>query len=384
MGRPRKIPISPMDSDEVLTADEIADQKRYMLTPEQQREIKRRIAEGNDLNLINFARQITGDTELTPRAEKFLKFREYVTRVRARKSDSASPLSATDVEFIKNNGERLGGNVWNVIKALFPDEDKTKYIKYVRPVRDVLDGFGILVEADEIEYDASGPYEPPRTDHKILAKINEAIPSACYHVSTLDSQAKENIKAMKGYLAHDTFVAKASSLNDPVRRKMFEMELIRNLHNRPNLINEHVTSYVAMCYEMVNEIAITERKDKIEQIIDSVINDNDDEDRQKFNLTMQKTYDTVCKNLDECKKRIEAYKKTLVGDLREKERLNIDKNRSFTFFIDLIRRKEGRDRFMKIHETNQANLEAEMQKLDEMDAMIAESWGISKKEILNF
>ncbi len=370
-----------------VAADEVWSQSKYLLSIEEQREIRSRINEFGKDDILAFAQEVLKNPDLSVRDEKFIKFREFYVKLKSGDGSVSNLITPEHVEFIKNNASRFDYSPAAIAKALFPEATGTVISSYSLPIKKTLEGLGLLAIEEVGDYGDDGPlgdYTPPRTQHMVMAKINEAVPTAKYYVSGLDSVQKENVRSMSAYLNHDMFVAKASGLKDKRKRRMFEMEFIRCLYDKPNLGNEYVTSYITLCYEMVNEITLTTQRDRIDDMINAIVVDDDDEEKKKFNLAIGKAYEQICKNLDACKKRIEDLKKSLVGALSEKNKDMIDRSRSFAAFIELVKRKEGRDKLIKIAEAEKEDLKEEVEKISGYDWVIAEAWGLGKNEILDF
>jgi hypothetical protein len=233
---------------------------------------------------------------------------------------------------------------------------------------------------DAIEEVPDGKYEAPKTLDKVLKKINEYV-SFVNGVGALNAQQKKNVEKLMGYLQTYRLVRLMNSFESQYDRKSCEDAFIRYTYDKPDLTQEEVDQYISLSGEIVHELTVKRRMEKMGKQQESV-SDNTEES-QKYSMGLVEAIGKASTELHQCKDR----QKKLLDVLTEKrsERLTsqVNENASILNLVQMWRDEEGRKELLKIAQLEQQSIVDEVERISSVSEIKLKILGLSKNQILN-
>lgn len=370
MAKPKK------KTEEVNYCDRVISEYRYGLTTEQQKFLEDNIAQKD---IIRLTRDCYKSTDLDEHSEEFQNVKKFLLKT-SRGSDNFN-FNGEQVRFIEDNGPSM--RPIDIARALFPSAAGT-LIKEAQTI-------GLYCKAKDIQFEeqadndlteVSGDYEPPRSDHKIIGKINLADANARYHISSLDPRKKECISGLKKNLNSPRFVMIANSIKRMRLREFFEMEFIRAIYDKPDLNADETNAYISLCKAYVDEMIILEIISGLNDRLTEVI--TDDDMGKKFAIGLAEALKTKTSEAKECRTFIHQLQKSLSGSRADRIKDLAALNQSLAKFIQLAEDERGRQKYLRVQEARLSEIKEEAEVLKQAPDIIAEIFGTDIEELLKF
>ncbi len=362
-------------------------QYRYGLTATQQDLIKENYNSVKDI--LSLTKRCFKDDFLDENSTEFNNVRKYVVRVRKidqGKVSEAYNFSDEDIEFIANKCST--NSVIDMCRTLFPDR-KDNMIREAQTMADLVkaleDSAATRVYDNSLslrtEEGELGPYVPPTSDIKILAKINQCDPHTQLNIAKLDSRQKSWIKSLKHNMRSARFIAVMSSIKTQVLRDLLESEFIRATFNQPDSPPDEVNAYISLCNEYVMSAMLSNQLAELNSKLSSAVNDGD---RIALHKSISDSRIAVAKEFDECQKRINKLQVDINAKKMERADARNSANESLVKWIELAEIEEGREKLLRLQQARTLQIEKEIKRIESFDHLIAEFHGVSVEEILNF
>lgn len=357
--------------------DRVVSQHRYGLTFDQQEFLE---SNSNRTDILILTRECFKDITLDEHSDEFSNIKKFLLKVK-RGNDSYN-FNTEQLKFIEENGPNM--RPIDIARALFPTADsalvrESQSIAAYCKAKDIQFDDPIEEKTDEV----FGNYEPPRSDHKIIAKINQADINAGYHIAKLDPKQKECISALKKNLNSPRFVIIANSIKRAKLREFFEVEFIRSVYDKPDLNADETNTYISLCKAYVDEIIIWEIIAGLNDRLSEVISD-DDKDGKKFAMTLSESLDTKTREAKECRAFIHTLQKSLSGSRASRIENLKELNQSLAKFVQVAEYEKGREKYTRVLEARLKEVKEEADKIAESDDLVAEIFGIDIEELIKF
>lgn len=356
--------------------DRVISEYRYGLDADQQAFLKKN---AHRKDLVMLMRECYDSVTLDEYSEEFQNVKKFLLKV-SRGADNFN-FNSDQVRFIEDNGPTM--RPIDIARALFPGAAGS----LIREAQTI----GLYCIAKDIQYvevadnehiEASGEYEPPHSDHKIIAKINAADGNAKYHISGLDPRKKECIAGLKKNLHSPRFVLMANSIKRLKLREFFEMEFIRAVYDKPDLNADETNAYISLCKAYVDEMIILEiiygLNDRLTEVI------TDDDTGKKFATGLSEALKAKTTEAKECRAFIHQSQKSLSGSRADRIKDLTALNQSLAKFVQLAEDERGRARYLRAQQARLEEIKAEVEVLTQAPDIIAEIYGTSIEELLKF
>lgn len=362
-------------SQVVNRTDRLISEHRYNLTFDQQEFLEQN---KNCTDLLKITRECFKDDLLDEQSDEFSNVRKFLTKTR--RDNQAYNFSEDQIATIVSNGPIM--KPMEIARFMFPED--------VGPLAKEAQTIAALCKALDVEYegedsgneDAVGEYVPPKSDHKVIAKINKADINANYYIAKLDQRKKECIASLKRNLHSRRFVVTANALRRKALRDFFEEEFVRSTYDKPDLNADETNAYISLCNEYVAEIIIREQISNLNDRLNENVADSDD--GKKFTMTLTEALTTKTKEVKECRDFIHKLQKDLSGSRKDRVKEMSQLNESLAKFIQLAQSEKGRKEYLRIQEARNVEIGKEIKKIENHDDLISEIYGMSSEEILNY
>jgi hypothetical protein len=246
----------------------------------------------------------------------------------------------------------------------------------------LIEAAGIKSATDEERVEeVTTRYNPPKTDLQVVNLINRADFSAKYEYNNLDLKKKDCVASLKKFLSADRFVELASSLTNAKHRKVLEMEFVKAVYNKPDLIPDEVNTYMTLALEYVNQLEIREQIAILNKRLKESTSDNDD--ARKFTITLSEALKDKTSAYNQCLDRSLKMTKSLSGDRIKKLEKQAASNASLTQFIELVKDEKERKRMMLLARAAEFKVKERIEELDSFQELFVEVFGVGKEELFN-
>lgn len=357
-------------------AENIICRSLFNLNDDEQNEIRKSYLNYRDF--VQLARDIYQDPTIDENSEEYKAIKNFT--VRLYNGVTTYNFSEDQINFIADSGEDM--TPAEIARALFPDRDGGLSLE-IKTIVSLLKAFQIEYKGKNApQTDNAGPYVPPHTDHKIIALINRAIPSANYSLGNLDSEKRRCIAALKSHLCSHRFVAMATVIRSKRHRDVFQNEFIKAVADKPDLVSEEINAYMNLANEYVLSILITEQISDLNDRLKEAT--SDDEEGRKFTKNISDSLSTKTGEYHSCQQRMMKLHDDLAGKRSDRLKNTLAASESLSKFIELAKNEEGRKYMLKLAELRNADLQKEATRIQGLDDLVMEIKGVSIEEILNF
>jgi hypothetical protein len=222
-------------------------------------------------------------------------------------------------------------------------------------------------------------YRPPVALDHCIVRINEYITGLRYEKSKLTERQKREVRALISYLHTLRLIAKINTYAEEKYRKLFESEFIRCTYNKENLSQEEIDQYIMYSSEVVTGNQIEARIEQLERQQDEFL---ETEGGGRIRMDLVEMVTSLRPEFNQCIIRQRALLKTLSGE--RKERLGQEgKKQNIADLFLYWQNEEKRGHLMKLAELRRKKLQNEIDRLENMDELKVEIFGLTAKEIMD-
>lgn len=328
-------------------------------------------------NTLQLARDAFSNQSLTENSEEYDNVKNYAVRVH--KGIEIYNFTEDQLNYIAENGENMRPS--DIARILFPDKSGG-LIQETKSVVTVLDSLDIKYSKEIEPPTIIEDYAPVTTDHKIIAVINRANPDAKYSITSLDSEKKRCIAAVKKHLNSSRFIQMVNSIRNPNHRIVFEEEFVKDVYDKPDLPPPEVAAYMNLANEYVISLIVTEQINNLNDRLKEATDDT--EDGRKYSKNLVDAATTKAKEFNDCHSRMDKLRQDLIGKRHDRLKHMSDVNKSLAKFVELAKTEEGREYMLKLAEKREEELKQETIRISNLSDLVAEIHGISVSEILKF
>lgn len=223
-------------------------------------------------------------------------------------------------------------------------------------------------------------YKSPRIESSMIARINKYVdnPVDEKHYSSNDKQ-KRWVKALIGYVNSYRFVQQINTYDKVEDRELFESSFISYVYGKDDLTPEERDQYIILCSEVVISKNILERIEKFQKEADECL---DSDEGKRLSMTLVDAISGLRTEYNGCVKRQRDLMDDLKGKRSKRIAERVRENESLVSLVEFWRNEEKRKRLVAAAELHRAKLKDEVAKLESMDALKCEIFGITAEEIL--
>lgn len=355
--------------------DRLISEWRYNLNVDQQKFIE----ENKDAkDILKLTQKLFDDDTINKHSKEFENVRSYYSKVN--RNAYAFNFDSDQIDFIKNNGHLM--RPIDIARHFFPDS-KTNLTSEAKAAANIIKAFGIEYQGSD-GYDesrnTSANYEPPMSEHKIIAIINRSDPNAGFAMQKLDSFKRECIYSLKKSLQSQRFIAVMNSIRRKDLRNMFELEFVNATYDKPDLNSEDRNIYITQCYDYV---IATQIQEQIALLNDRIMEANgDSDDGRKMTMTLVEALTNARKEYNDCQSRITTNAKNLSGSRAKRNEQRIKESESLVQFIKMVKDEDGRKRMLLAAKAKEEELKQEIKRIADFDSIFVEVYGINHDEII--
>jgi hypothetical protein len=286
-------------------------------------------------------------------------------------------LTLEHKEYISNNCHTMTG--LEMAKVLFKNEALTNLSQETRSVLEYMKTIptNVKFHNNENENIPTDEYRPPKSEERMIAKINRYILDGI-DKNKLTHKHKKEINSLIGYMNTYRFCHQINLYDDEKDRELFESSFVRYTYDKSDLTQEEVDQYIVLSTEVVISSNIQQTINVLQTQIDMAIQEDG-----KIPMALVEASNTARKEYNDCVNR----QQKLLNDLKVKrsERLSkqVKETASIINLVQMWKEEESRAKLLKMAEMRKHVIEKEIDRLSTMDEVKSKILGISKDEILN-
>jgi hypothetical protein len=286
-------------------------------------------------------------------------------------------LTLEHKEYISNNCHTMTG--LEMAKVLFKNESLTNLSQETRSILEYMKTIptNVKFHNNENENIPTDEYRPPKSEERMIAKINRYILDGI-DKNKLTHKHKKEINSLIGYMNTYRFCHQINLYDDEKDRELFESSFVRYTYDKSDLTQEEVDQYIVLSTEVVISSNIQQTINVLQAQIDMAIQEDG-----KIPMALVEASNTARKEYNDCVNR----QQKLLNDLKVKrsERLSkqVKETASIINLVQMWKEEESRAKLLKMAEMRKHVIEKEIDRLSTMDEVKSKILGISKDEILN-
>lgn len=289
---------------------------------------------------------------------------------------SKMELTKEQKEYIRNNCST--SKPFDMAKVIFGNKmlsPASIEMRLVAQFIKTLDPQVVLVDKDIPDFD----YRPPKTIVQVLSRIRKYVSETeKWEMEKLTSQQVKCCEMLIHYLHDLRFKRQIDSYQKQEDKNTFESEFVKYVYNKPDLAQEEISQYIALCSFIVSEFNINAY---LEMLKTQMQDEYDAGGRVSGNLV--DAIESARADLDACSKRQSALYNSLIEKRSEKVKGRMKDTASILNVIELWKNEESRKKMLLIANNQRSKLEDEINRLESMEDIICIIAGISKNEVLN-
>lgn len=333
----------------------------------------------SELVKLAFSREdLDGRSKEGKAVKQFLASRQ----IKPRKSHEYEAKGLIDLddqqkEYVSNNCATMTGI--EMAKILFKNDSLTNLSQETRSVLEYMKGLPTNIKYNNIENEnaSTEDYKPPRSEERMIAKVNKYVLDGIDKTKITHSQKRE-VNACIGYMNTHRFIHQINLYDNESDRELFESSFIRYTYNKADLTQEEVDQYIVLCTEVLISSKIQETINVLQNQIDIAIADDG-----KIPMALVEASNTARKEYNDCVNR----QQKLNNDLKIKRSERLSKQTKDTAsiinLVQMWKEEESRAKLLKMAEMRKKIVEKEIDRLSSMEELKCKILGISKDEILN-
>lgn len=225
---------------------------------------------------------------------------------------------------------------------------------------------------------ATDDYRPPKTEDQAISRINKYVNNANLIKEKLTEKQKRDIKSTIGYCHTMRYITQINTYFKEEERMLFESEFLRCVYDK-SLNEEEVSQYIIYCSEVVIAKQIAKRIQDLESAQDDQMAENNN----RPNMALVESISSMRQEYNQCITRQRALLKTLQGERKERLRSDGKSNENLLDLIMFWQSAEKRQHLLNLKRLRDAKLKDEIKRLQTMDAIKGEIFGIHDEEIMD-
>jgi len=227
-------------------------------------------------------------------------------------------------------------------------------------------------------------YQPPTSIDRLVTRVNKyrfkfnGDKSKVIDKNDLRSIDIKNLQALLGYMYTERFIQQASKYTRESDRNLYESSFIRYCYDKPDLLEEEVDNYIALCSEIVTITQI----ERIIQLMDNQLEEalkGEGIEKKALTMTFNESINNQRDKLNQSKKTYQSLLEKLVGDRSKRIKDRIQQSATIINLIDAVKQEEKRIQLLKLAEKQKMLEATEVDELSNMESVIALIGGITKE-----
>ena len=338
----------------------------------------------NPPSLLELVRLAFGKEDLDGRSKEGKAVKEFLAsrQIKPKKGHEYQAKGLLDLteeqkEYIRNNCFNM--NALEISKILFKSESLTNLSQETRSVlnyvRTLPGSFKYSTNTNEEV--ATEDYKAPRTEDRMIAKINKYILEGV-DKEKLNPKQKKEINSLISYMNTFRFTHQINLYEDQRDRDLFESSFVRYTYDKSDLTQEEVDQYIVLSTEVVISSNIQQTINVLQNQIDLAIQEDG-----KIPMALVEASNTARKEYNDCVNR----QQKLLNDLKikrsEKLSKQVKENASILNLVEMWKQEESRQKLIQMAELRRSVIKKEIDRLASMDELKSKILGISEEDVLN-
>jgi len=286
-------------------------------------------------------------------------------------------LEANQKEYISNNCNTMTG--LEIAKILFKNEALTNLSQETRTILEYMKTIPNNIKFNQIENESasSEEYRPPRSEERMIAKVNKYVLDGI-DKSKITHKVKKDLSSLIGYMNTFRFSHQINLYDDERDRELFESSFVRYTYDKNDLSQEEVDQYIVLSTEVVISSNIQQTINVLQNQIDMAIQEDG-----KIPMALVEASNTARKEYNDCVNRQQKLLNDLKVKRSEKLSKQVKETASIINLVQMWKEEESRQKLIKMAEMRKQIIEKEIDRLSSMDEVKCKILGISKDEVLN-
>lgn len=217
----------------------------------------------------------------------------------------------------------------------------------------------------------------PKSIEQAARRVNKYVLNGI-DISTLkkDTRIQNCLQAMIKYCHTPRYGLLMNTLSAQIDCELFESSFVRYVWDKPDITEEEIDSYINLCCDIVNYTKMQREVERLVEMRDKCL---DDSDGKRLSMALVTQMGELYKEMDNNQKRQNAALKNLTGTRNDRMEGRLRENASFLQAVSAWREEEKRKRFIAIAEKRKQMVKEEIERLDNLDALKCEIWGLNKE-----
>lgn len=291
-----------------------------------------------------------------------------------RKTDAFN-LSEDHREFIRAHSGQM--TALQIARELFNDSNLTNLSVEARAValfyNDLDPSLRMAATSQSLK-----SYNPPHTHTNAMARINKYVYEGI-DPNSITEKEKAWFTALIKYMHVHRYLFIMNQFNSEDDRELMESSFIRFTYNKPDLTEEEIDLYINLCIDIVNHGRSERDLEMLLETRDQMFNETG-----KVPVSIVQAISDARNGMDANLKRQKATHENLQGKRATKIATKLKENASVIQLVELVKQEKKRIQFAQLAITRKKKLAQEVDRLDSLDDLRFQLWGIGKEEILSY
>jgi hypothetical protein len=286
-------------------------------------------------------------------------------------------LTIEQKEYVSNNCHTMTG--LEMSKILFKNDELTNLSQETRSVLEYMKNIPSNIKFNNTENETASTeeYRPPRSEERMIAKINKYVLDGV-DKNKLTHKHKKEINSLIGYMNTHRFIHQINIYDNEPDRELFESSFVRYTYDKSDLTQEEVDQYIVLCTEVVISSSIQQTINVLQNQIELSMQEDG-----KIPMTIVEASSTARKEYNDCVNRQQKLNNDLKVKRSDRLSKQVKETASIINLVQMWKEEESRNKLIKMAEMRKQVVEKEIDRLSTMDEIKSKILGISKDEILN-
>lgn len=365
----------------------MSDNNEIILTEEQKKFID---ANWDKMNLKELTQVVFKNDKLTGLTREGRAIKAYIAQMnpdakikttKYEKGDNAIQLTEEQKEFVRNNIHQMK---WlEMAQILFGNERMSRLHTEAKAVYNYcleIDSTSIPEDEKMNEDEYRAPTSIARLVPRVNLNIKKNMESGKFlNPDDLKPQEKKYLEALLGYMNTYRFIYQMNVYKNKTDRELAESTFIRHCWGKDDLQEEEVDRYISLMEAIVETAKIQKTKEILEEKLRTWADDS--VEGKKLSMSLVEAVNSQRESLKEATTRTEKLMSNLIDSRADRLKKKIERTAAFINFFELWRKEESRKPLILLAQARQEKLKEEVKRLSDMDALMAEIYGLDEDTI---
>lgn len=371
-----------------MSNDNVELGKKIVLTKEQE-DIVRNF--WDKIALTELTQKVFNRTDIDGRSGQGRAIREWLSErnlaARTVNTPKGNPIVLTDDQkrFIENNVQNV--KPLELSRTLFNNPRITPLNNEFEAVTDFIKTMGVIVQKPEAKF-TDNDYVPAKSIARLIPRVNKYVTrdfaedKQFFDSTKLKPEQEKALKSLLGYINVYRFNYEINKYNKEIDRDIFESSFIRYTYDKPDLQEEEVDQYIALCVEIVNAAQIQRHIGDLDKQYQDIISSQDN-DAKKVSISFVELIDKARAKMKDSQDRIDKGFKSLTSTRSDRLKKKQQANASILNLVEAWRGEKKRKELIELAKYEKGKERKEVDRIESLDDVTAIIAGLSKEEGYN-